>query len=228
MVREGYIFPWIDGPPPLSPVPIPFSPPLDAQQLLVLEEEIQSLLAKGATTIVSKPGPGFYSRLFCVPKKTGDWRPVLDLSPLNQYVKRISFKMETLSDLRLTIQPGDWATSIDLKDAYFHVTIHPSRRRFLRFVWKDQVYQFVALPFGLSLAPLIFTKVVAAFITLLRTEGIRLRAYLDDWLNLANSQRRCSQSTERVLARTQEFGFVVKPEKSNLTPSQTFQYLGVI
>ena len=44
------------------------------------------MLAKGALEIARDPGPGFYSRLFLVEKATGGWRPVIDLSHLNDFV----------------------------------------------------------------------------------------------------------------------------------------------
>ena len=122
-----------------------------------------------------------------MPKKSGQYRPVLDLSTLNGYIRQIHFQMETPDKIRLSINPGDWATSLDLRDAYFHLLMHPSCHKFLRFVWRDVVYQFVALPFGLSLAPFIFSKVVKEFVGIQRTQGHRVRDYLDDWLILAAS-----------------------------------------
>ena len=59
-----------------------------------LEEEIQALCRKGAV----EPGPptsGFYSRMFVVPKVSGGWRPIIDLSTLNMSMDRIPIRMET-------------------------------------------------------------------------------------------------------------------------------------
>ena len=47
---------------------------------------------------------------------------------------------------------------IDLKDAHLTVPVHPSHRKFLRFVRKDVHYQFKVIPFGLSTALRTFTK----------------------------------------------------------------------
>ena len=38
---------------------------------------------------------GFYNRLFIVPKPNKKWRPILDLSALNRFLKVKTFKMET-------------------------------------------------------------------------------------------------------------------------------------
>ena len=84
------------------------------------------MLAKGALEIVLDPGPGFYSRLFLVEKVTGGWRPVIDLSPLNGFVRQTPFEMEAAASVLLSVREGDFLASMDLKDAYFQIPIHRS------------------------------------------------------------------------------------------------------
>ena len=48
--------------------------------------------------------------------------------------------------------------SLDLKDAYYTVGVNPSHRKYLRFIWKNVLYQFTCLPNGLSSCPRKFTK----------------------------------------------------------------------
>ena len=67
--------------------------------------------------------PGFYGRLCVVPKSTGGCRPVLDLSPLNVFLRKFPFCMETPVSVRDFVRDGDWATSFDLTDVYFHITL---------------------------------------------------------------------------------------------------------
>ena len=76
--------------------------------------------------------------------------------------------MDTLEDIRSLLRPGDWAVSIDLKDAYFHVPIHPEARKFLRFGWRGRLFQYCVLPFGLCTAPWIFTKLTRRLAAKLR------------------------------------------------------------
>ena len=101
--------------------------------------------------------PHFYSRLFLVPKKNGKLRPVIDLSLLNQYIMKQPFKMETVKSVHEAILVHDWTISIDLTDVYLHVLIHPWSRKYLRFMFEGQVFQFTVLPFGISLSLWIFT-----------------------------------------------------------------------
>ncbi len=131
---------------------------------------------------------GFYSRYFIVPKKDGGLRPILDLRLLNCSVMRLKFKMLTVKQVVSQIRSEDWFVTIDLKDAYFHISILPSHRKFLRFAFRGKAYQYRVLPFGLALSPRTFTKCVDAALAPLRLQGIRILNYIDDWLILAHSE----------------------------------------
>ena len=77
--------------------------------------------------------------------------------------------------------------SFDLREAYIPVPVHPASRPFLRFLFRDTVYQFQALCFGLSTAPQVFTWVMAPVSAILHSLGIRMRRYLDTWLVQSSS-----------------------------------------
>jgi hypothetical protein len=62
------------------------------------------------------------------------------------------------------------------------IPICHSYRRYLRFVWDNRVYQFRALLFGLSTAPLVFTKVMQAAIAHLHSQAIQIHSYMDNSL----------------------------------------------
>ena len=89
--------------------------------------------------------PNIYNRLFLIPKKNGKFCPVIDLSILNQYIRKQPFKMETVKSVRQLILVNDWAVSVDLTDAYLHVPINPQTRKYLRFIYGHQIFQFTVL-----------------------------------------------------------------------------------
>ncbi len=155
----------------------------------VLRAEVAVLLAKDAIEPVppAEMKSGFYSPYFIVPKKGGGLRPILDLRVLNRALHKLPFKMLTQRRIFQCIRPFDWFAAIDLKDTYFHVSILPRHRPFLRFAFEGRAYQYKVLPFGLSLSPRVFTKVVEAALVPLREAGIRVLNYLDDWLILAHT-----------------------------------------
>ena len=81
-----------------------------------------------------------------------------------------------------SIEKGDYAFKIDLQDVYFHVPIHPSSRKYLRFAFENKVYQFRVLPFGLNTAPQVFTRLGHTVTAYLHRQGVSVIPYLDDWL----------------------------------------------
>ena len=139
-------------------------------------------------------------------KASGSWRLVIDLSLLNLKVLETPFKMETLQSVLLSVQRGDWMVSLDLKDAYLQVPIHPGSRRFVAF---GQVYQFKALCFGLSTAPQVFTRVMALVSTSLHRAGIRIRRYLDNWLIQVASRSQVLIVLDAVLQLCHSLGIIV-------------------
>ena len=93
--------------------------------------------------------PCFYSRLHCVflvPKKNGKLHPVIELSLLNLSIKKQPFKMETVKSVRQLVVINNWAVSIALTDTYLPVPIHVQSRKYLWFVYEDQIFQFMAFP----------------------------------------------------------------------------------
>ena len=224
----GYCLPFLSTP-PLSNVPVPMPSYCPSSiKGAALEAVTLGLIAKGAVELVPLPSPGFYSRLFVVWKTSGSWRPVIDLSHLNRFVDVSHFQMETIQSVLLSVRQGDWMASIDLKEAYLQVPVHPASRHFLRFVFRGQVYQFKALCFGLSTAPQVFTRVMAPVSAILHSLGIRMRRYLDDWLVQSSSRESLLTDLQTVLSLCHELGIVINPLKSNLVPSQVVQYLGVV
>ena len=141
---------------------------------------------------------------------------------------KASFKMETLQSVLLSVRREDWMVSIDLKDAYLQVLMHPDSRKSLRFVAFGKMYQFKILCFGLSTALQVFTRVMAPVLAFLHRSGIRLRRYLSDWLIQASSRGQVLLALDTALHLCHLLRIVVNWEKSQLVPTQRMVYLGVL
>ena len=154
ILREGYTLPFRIQP-KLTRSPTVISCYVNPHRNSYLLEALHQLIDKNAIELVrNKTSLSFFNRLFLVPKPNKKWRPILDLSNLNFFLKAEKFKMETPETIRTSLQQGEWVTSIDFRDAYFHIPIQEQSRKYLRFHVQGQTYQFKALPFGLSTAPL--------------------------------------------------------------------------
>ena len=191
-----------------------------------LNQSVQELRNKGA--IEPAPlTPGFYSRLFLVRKATGEWRPIIDLSSLNVFVHCPSFTMETPRSILRALQQGQWLTSLDLKDAYFHIGIHPADRRYLHFCHNGTSWQFTVLSFGLSTSPRVFTKILKPVLAYAHLHRVKLHMYLDDWLLNPGTHQEAHEQTSWLKSLCQKLGLVLNLEKSELIPSQVSTYLGI-
>ena len=186
-----------------------------------LFEALHQLLDKNAVELVKNPQSlGFCNRLFLVPKPNNRWRPILDLGKLNTFLKTQSFKMETPETIRTSLQTGEWVTSIDFKDAYFHIPINSQS---MRFHIQGEPYQFKALLFGLSTAPMEFTVVAKEVKLLAMKQGITTHQYR---LVRARSHQTYLQHTQTLVAPCRELGLLVNKEKSELEPKQVFNFVG--
>ena len=211
-----------------------------------LERGLQSMLDKKAIREipVSPDTPGFYSPIFLVAKESGGWRPILNLKAFNKFIVPPSFRMETLrtvmdclgeaaqqrrntsEHLRDSSLSETWAISIDLRDAYFHVAVAPEHTRYLRLAYNGRAFEFLVLPFGLSTAPRVFTRIVRVIEAFLKIQGVDMHQYLDDWLMKNQSRSLVERHRDLTLFWVDKLGFLVNEGKSQLIPTQTPAFLG--
>jgi len=99
---------------------------------------------------------------------------VFNLKCLNFFVHAPHFKLEDNRRVRALIQRGDWLVRLDLKSAYYLIAVEEDSRKYLRFRFQGSLYEFKCLPFGLNLAPYLFTKLLKPVLAFFRASGIRL------------------------------------------------------
>ena len=84
--------------PPLTAQPPPtlVANYADPSKASAMDEMLQTLLEKKCVRLIEPGEEGFFSRAFLVPKKSGGFHLVIDLSQLNTYLSDVTFKMDTL------------------------------------------------------------------------------------------------------------------------------------
>ena len=213
-----------------EPVQMNFIPrKMTQENINICDYKVKKFLASGAIIVVKPSRDHFLSDIFPVPKRCfSDHRIILDLSDLNNYVRKISFKMDSLDTIISMIRPGDYFVSIDISDAYYSVAMHILAMPFLTFIFLKIHYQFTCLPQGLTSAPRIFTRIMRVVMSYLRSRGLRISAWLDDLLLAASSASLTASQTNTTLGTLEELGFLPNYEKSVLTPAQRISHLGLV
>ena len=168
-----------------------------------------------------------------VADKNSKLRLVLDLRHVNQYVNVNKVRYEDLSTFAEIFEEWDYFITFDLTSGYHHVDIHPEHKKYLRFSWvfpngETKFFLFNVLPFGLNSACYIFTKLLRPFIKKWRSEGIKSIIFIDDGICGGEGFEFTSDVVIIVLKDLQAGGWLVNFEKSNLTPSQTGKWLGIL
>ena len=226
ILRRGYKLPFESKRPGLIHQP-PYQR-LGTEKEKTWEPVVQRMLDMEAIEeVVDVISGGVYSHVFLRLKPNGSYRPIINLKPINKRLKSLSFSMATPRKVLEALAPGVWTTSVDLKDAYFHVPIAESHRKYLRFAILGKVFQFKTLPFGLAPAPRIFTQCVSVLLKWCHRNGIQMIPYLDDWLLYDLDRSQLVENTKRVVEMAGSLGWVINMEKSDLTPSQRFDFLGM-
>ena len=157
----------------------------DATEVVIIDKQIEKFLQTGVIETTTHCKGEYISNIFIRPKKDGSYRLILNLKNLNQFVQYHHFKMENLKSAITLMSPNCYMASIDLKDAYYSVSIDTTHRKYLHFIWKNQLFQFTCLPNGLSSAPRIFTKLMKPAYSTLRCKGFENVGYIDDTYSAA-------------------------------------------
>ncbi|KAK3507526.1 hypothetical protein QTP70_028070 [Hemibagrus guttatus] len=89
-------------------------------------------------------------------------------------------------------------------------------KKFLRFAFRGEAYQYCVLSFGLALSPDTFTKCMDAALVPLH---LRVLNYLDNWLILAKSKAMVFSHQDAVLARMRSVGLKLNTKKCMLSLS---------
>ena len=176
-----------------------------------------------------KYSPGqIVSGIFSLPKKDGSLRLILNLKRFNEFVTHHHFKMDSRQAIITLVTPNCFMASIDMKDAYYSIPVKNEDRKYLRFKWEDQFYEFTRLPNGLSCAPRQFTKILKPPLASLHKQGHISTAHLDDLYLQGRTYDDCVKNVIDTTVLLHKLGLVVHPEKSSFISSQVLVILGFI
>ena len=156
----------------------------------------------------------------------GKKRLILDLRHVNFFVKKCKIKFEDAKSFLQSLlpRPTAWACSFDIKSGYHHIEIFESDQECLGFSWVlegvTKYFKFTVLPFGLSVGPYIFSKVMRPLVRYWRSKALSIVVYLDDGISAAQSFSKCEEHSLLVRSDLFKSGFVPNKCKCQWVPVQ--------
>lgn len=190
-----------------------------------MDDEIARMVSVDAATAVDRC-PYLCMALGVEPKKP---RMIADDRPLNAWCEPPRFRMDGLRDLARGLREGDRLISIDHKNGYYHLGIHPDSRRWMGFERSGQFYTYNVLPFGWNASCFIYQTLSSTLAAYLRCHGVHNVSYLDDFAAVIS----CSWSPMRqkavawaVPALHYLAGYTIGLPKCSLTPHRSLRHLG--
>ncbi len=178
------------------------------------------------------PGPSsryegrVFSPYIIVPKKSGGLRPILGLRILNWAFHKPPFKMLMQNHVFGCIRPQVRSAAFDQKDPYFHLSILPCHRPFLRFAFEGRAYQYPALR-AVHIALCLHESSGGSPCSLERTGPCAFSTTSTTgsyWLSLRISY---ANTGNLVLSHLSQLGLWVNWEKSKLLPMQRISSLSM-
>ena len=203
------------------------------KHLKFVREEVTKLQQTGVVEFVTEP-PFIVSPLTVASNAQGKLRLCLDVSrSVNQY---LNIPKVVLADLQTALQltdPNDWQGVYDLSSAYHHIKIWPGHVKYLGAAFQQEdgsiqyfVYKF--LPFGISSAVHVMTKVMKPFSAFISTLGIKHSIFLDDGRVCSLSREQAIRDLNTIFQSLAQAGWIIAIKKSDSpeTISQVKKYLG--
>ncbi|GBO45647.1 Retrovirus-related Pol polyprotein from transposon 297 [Araneus ventricosus] len=188
-----------------TPRRLPFS------EKKIVQTQVAEWLEQG---IVEPCFTEYSSPVVIVRKKDGTPRVCIDYRKLNKVVVKDRFPLPLIEDILDRLQGSRVFSTIDLKNAFFHVDVNKDSRKYTSFVTHEGQYQFLKVPFGLCNSPAVFQKYINSIFRPLINDGIVL-PYLDDIIILSSSFEEGIERVERVLSIASEYGLEIKFNKSH-------------
>jgi hypothetical protein len=126
-------------------------------------ELIAEELKEGIVMEISIDQARFLNPVFMVKKHTNlgqkqKWIKVVDCRALNAEQRHIHFRMDGAETVQSLARQFDWATSLDLMNAFNHMKVEEAFQPYLCFMHRGRCYKYLAMPFGARHSPRIFTR----------------------------------------------------------------------
>ncbi|KAA6396587.1 MAG: putative reverse transcriptase [Streblomastix strix] len=193
------------------------------------QEMLKEELEEGIVTPIRQDQVKWWNHTFLIKKPNGTWRKILDASKLNKEIEKLHFKMHRLEEVQYLTNQMDYATSLDLKSAFHHITVSPNSIPYLAFNFNNNNYAYKAMPFGTKHSPIFFEEAIESILRqIIIHSEIKMLNYCDDILLTHQDKQILKKQTMEIMKTLVQFGRTISIEKCETELKQIITFLGWI
>nr|XP_039271206.1 uncharacterized protein LOC120345729 [Styela clava] len=122
-----------------------------------VEAEINCLVKLDVIEAIDEPSE-WCAPIVVVPKPSGEIRMCVDLTKLNEAVKREIYTMPTVEHTLGRIAKVSVYTKLDANSGFYQIELDPESRKLTTFITPFGRFMFRRLPYGISSAPELYQK----------------------------------------------------------------------
>ena len=119
--------------------------------------------------------------------------------------------MESIKEVIDIVIPNVHMASIDLKDAFYPIPIHPEHHKYLKFVVLSRIYQYTCMSIDYGPAMHIFTKASKVPFSHLRSTWFVSVVFVDDSYLQGNNYKAFLRNIENTIELLQNLEFTIHP-----------------
>lgn len=192
--------------------------------------EINSLVNKLLNeNLIELSTANYNSPLILVPKKSVDgtpkYRMCVDYRKLNRKLIPDRFPLPRVEDIFDNLGRAKYFSVMDLQAGFHQIGLDENSRKYTTFSTDTGMYQWKVLPFGLSVAPSSFSRMMALAFSNLSPE--HCFSYMDDLIVIGFSDENHISNLRRVFETCRRYNLRVNPLKCQFFKTEV-SFLGHI
>ena len=153
---------------------------------------------------------------------------------VNLFIPDQPVRLSHLHEAEKLLEKGDWQTSFDLENMYFHVKINKDYQKYCGFAIKSPeddktiYFLFTVMIYGLKTGVYVATKLTKPIVKKSNLLGIRFSIFIDDGRVLGDTKYKCENNLDQVLEIMGRAGWNVNEAKTIRKASRSLYYQGMI
>ena len=187
-----------------------------------VEQEIAALAKSGVIEPIDEP-TDWCAPMVVVPKPNGNLRLCVDLTKLNEGVRRELYVMKKVEETLGSISSGTVFSKLDANSGFHQVLLSDESAKLTTFITPFGRYMFRRLPYGISSAPEHFQKRMDKELTGL--QGVL--CHMDDILVIGKDKEEHDERLVKVLNRLKDSGITLNQDKCVFSTTR-LHYLGQV